>query len=193
MTADRHAERHAQSPAPLHRDHEHDQDAAGGPGFCARCGARLREPGAPGEPPVCRSCGLVRYENPKLAAGVVVEHEGAILLVRRNHEPMYGRWSFPSGFVERGEVVEEAGAPRGTRGDRPRGRDRPPARRLQRRRRHGRSFVAYAGHSSGGVPEPGPEAIEVGLFPSDELPELAFAHDPAIVEAWRRATRAPDP
>ena len=192
MTADRHAERHAQSPAPLHRDHEHDQDAAGGPGFCARCGARLREPGAPGEPPVCRSCGLVRYENPKLAAGVVVEHEGAILLVRRNHEPMYGRWSFPSGFVERGEVVEEA-ARREVREETALEVVIDHLLGVYSAAGDTVVFVAYAGHSSGGVPEPGPEAIEVGLFPSDELPELAFAHDPAIVEAWRRATRAPDP
>jgi hypothetical protein len=27
--------------------------------------------------------------------------------------------------------------------------------------------------------------MEVGLFAPDELPEMAFAHDPAILDAWR--------
>ena len=40
---------------------------------------------------------------------------------------------------------------------------------------------------------PAPRRWEVGLFPPGALPGLAFAHDPAIVEAWRRARggRAP--
>jgi hypothetical protein len=31
----------------------------------------------------------------------------------------------------------------------------------------------------------GEEAFEVGLFAPDALPDLAFPHDAAIVEAWR--------
>ena len=48
-------------------------------------------------------------------------------------------------------------------------------------------FVAWAGRISGGTPSPGPEALEVGFFAPDELPDLPFPHDPAIIEAWRRA------
>ncbi|MFN8639494.1 MAG: NUDIX domain-containing protein [Dehalococcoidia bacterium] len=54
--------------------------------------------------------GLVQWRDPKLAAGVLVAKAGRILLVQRNHEPGLGLWSFPSGFVDRGEVVEEAAA-----------------------------------------------------------------------------------
>jgi NADH pyrophosphatase NudC (nudix superfamily) len=64
----------------------------------------------PGGRPECPTCGFVQWANPKVAAGVVAQRDGRILLVRRNHEPMLGRWSFPSGFVDAGEVVEEAAA-----------------------------------------------------------------------------------
>ena len=60
------------------------------------------------ERPVCPNCDHVHFDDPKVATGVVVEHEGGILLTRRAHEPMLGHWSFPSGFVDAGEVVEEA-------------------------------------------------------------------------------------
>ena len=173
----------------------HRPAADGGPGYCPRCGSPLAAgTGADGRAraPACPRCGFVRREDPKVAAGVVVEHEGAILLVRRNHEPGCGRWSFPSGFVDRGEAVEDAARREvfeetsvevaidrllgvwSAAGD-------PVV------------FVAYAGRSRGGTPRPGPEAMEVGLFPPGALPGLAFAHDPAIVEAWRRARggRAP--
>ena len=180
--------------APLdeHQHHDHGLLAGlDGAGFCPRCGSALEDAGAPGRPAICPSCDFVRWVNPKLAAGVVVEHEDAILLVRRNHEPMYGRWSFPSGYVDRGEAVEDAARREVLEEtaveiaiDRLLGVYSTTGEPVV--------FVAYAGHSTSGVPAAGPEAIELGLFPANALPELAFAHDPAIVDAWR-ASREPDP
>jgi len=40
-------------------------------------------------------------------AGIVVAEE-RVLLVRRMHEPNRGRWTFPSGYVEVAESVDEA-------------------------------------------------------------------------------------
>ena len=162
---------------------------AGPPGCCPRCGSPLAaDGGADGgaRAPACPDGGFARREDPKVAAGVVVEHRGSILLVRRNHEPMYGRWSFPSGFVDRGEAVEDAAR---------REVFEETAVEVSIDRLLGVwsaagdpvVFVAYAGRSRGGTPRPGPEALEVGLFPPGGLPDLAFAHDPAVVEAWRRA------
>ena len=43
-----------------------------------------------------------------MAVGVIVELDGKIVLGRRAHEPKLGLWSFPSGYVDAGEVVEAA-------------------------------------------------------------------------------------
>jgi ADP-ribose pyrophosphatase YjhB (NUDIX family) len=130
----------------------------------------------------------VQWANPKVAAGVVAQRDGRILLVRRNHEPMLGRWSFPSGFVDAGEVVEAAAAREA----------------FEEAGVHVRIdgllgvystagnpvvFVAYAATVlDGEEPAAGEEAYEVGLFPLDTLPDLAFPHDPAILAAWRALT-----
>ena len=79
--------------------------------FCPRCGGRFEERvlkvGDP-ERLVCGSCGFVFYLGPKLVAGAVFELGGEIILVQRNIEPGYGKWTFPGGFVERGERAEDA-------------------------------------------------------------------------------------
>ena len=41
-------------------------------------------------------------------AGVIVVEGGAILLVRRGHEPGKGRWSLPGGRIESGESAADA-------------------------------------------------------------------------------------
>jgi len=37
---------------------------------------------------VCQECGFIFYINPKVAAGVLIEDEGRVVLVRRGIEPM---------------------------------------------------------------------------------------------------------
>lgn len=85
-----------------------------GPGyrFCPRCGSelevRLIKAGEP-ERLVCLGCGYVFYLDPKVAVGtIIVNEEGAVLLVRRAIEPGYGKWVFPGGYVDRGEPVNAA-------------------------------------------------------------------------------------
>jgi ADP-ribose pyrophosphatase YjhB (NUDIX family) len=160
------------------------RDAAAPAGFCPVCGAALLAGAGPGGRPECAACGYVRYDNPKVATGVVAERDGRILLVRRNHEPMLGRWSFPSGFVDAGEVVGEAAAREAreetgveVRIDQLLG--------VYSRRGDPVVFVAYAATVVAGEPAAGPEAFEVGLFAPEALPALAFPHDPAILDAWR--------
>ena len=48
---------------------------------------------------ICPQCGWIHFEDPKVAAGVLVEQEGRILLVQRGNDPERGVWSFPAGFV----------------------------------------------------------------------------------------------
>jgi len=57
---------------------------------------------------VCTGCGIVHYQNPKIVAGCVPEHEGRILLCRRAIEPRLGFWTIPAGFMENGETIQDA-------------------------------------------------------------------------------------
>lgn len=46
--------------------------------------------------------------SPICAVGAIVLHQGAILLVKRDHEPARGQWSLPGGRVRTGESLDEA-------------------------------------------------------------------------------------
>ena len=56
---------------------------------------------------VCKSCGFIDYQNPKIVAGSVAHWDGKILLCRRAIEPRKGFWTLPAGYLELGESVED--------------------------------------------------------------------------------------
>ncbi len=75
--------------------------------FCPRCGqpAEITFPRCI----TCPHCGFIAYYNPKpVAAAIPVDAEDKIVLLRRGFDPGQGRWTFPGGFVELGETVEDA-------------------------------------------------------------------------------------
>lgn len=47
-------------------------------------------------------------KRPMVGVGGVVIHRGRVLLIRRGHEPLKGRWSIPGGMVELGEELTQA-------------------------------------------------------------------------------------
>lgn len=149
-------------------------------GYCGRCGSSLD--GASGDPPACPGCHVVQWRDPKVAAGVLVSREGRVLLVQRNHEPGLGLWSFPSGYVDRGEVVEEAAAREVLEET---GLLVRITRLLGVHSQTGNPvvFVIYEGESEG-EPAPGPEAFDVDFFDPTALPPLAFGHDLWIIATW---------
>jgi ADP-ribose pyrophosphatase YjhB (NUDIX family) len=49
---------------------------------------------------VCRDCGFIRYENPRIVVGSVAAWEDRILLCRRAIPPRQGFWTLPAGFLE---------------------------------------------------------------------------------------------
>ena len=152
--------------------------------FCPECGTALAIREAFGkERSVCPACGRVHFEDPKVAVGVVVEKDGGIVLGKRNHDPKMGCWSFPSGFVDAGEVVEAAAV---RECEEETGLEVSIDKLLGVYSVSGERviFVAFAGTAVGGKLEAGEECIEVGVFPPDALPELAFPNDQAIMEAW---------
>jgi 8-oxo-dGTP diphosphatase len=79
--------------------------------FCPQCGGRLEKRQLkPQEPQrlVCTVCGFVFYLDPKLSVIAVIPLDEGVVLVRRAIEPGRGLWVLPGGFVDMGEVVEEA-------------------------------------------------------------------------------------
>ena len=106
--------------------------------------------------------------------------------MRRNLEPNIGEWSFPSGYVDAGETLEDASV-RETREET--GLDVRIQRLLGAYSTRGDRviFIAFAARVTRGRIEVGWECQDVRFFPPDALPPLAFPHDAEIVRAWRKA------
>ena len=153
-----------------HRSPEYD--------FCPRCGSRLEtrllKDGDP-ERLVCGACGFVFYLGPKLVAGAIFELDGEVVLIQRDIEPGYGKWTFPGGFVERGEraevaaereVLEESGL------------EIEIAEIIGLYTYEGEvpAIAVFAARVLGGQPTPLDETMDVKGFPRDGLPwsEMAF-------------------
>lgn len=154
------------------------------PVFCAFCGGPLTDGHESGFP-VCEKCGRVSYLDPKLAGAAMVEIDNELLLVRRAIQPAYGKWSFPSGYVNRGEkveravereVIEETGLVVTT--DWLVGLYSEPDKTVV--------LAVFSASVMGGELIAGDETLETGTFPCDKLPELAFPDDSRIVQDWLR-------
>jgi ADP-ribose pyrophosphatase YjhB (NUDIX family) len=81
--------------------------------FCPSCGGNLglaRPTGDDRDRHVCRDCGTIHYENPKVVVGAVCTWRDRLLICRRAIEPRSGYWTIPAGFLELGETAEEGAA-----------------------------------------------------------------------------------
>ncbi|HEV2066174.1 MAG TPA: NUDIX hydrolase [Thermomicrobiales bacterium] len=154
--------------------------------FCQRCGAPTEERIVDGrERPVCTVCGTPTYLDPKLAVTVVIERDDRILLGKRaawTRSP--GTWSFPAGFVERGEVVEAAAIREVAEET---GLVIEPGPVLGVFSEPGETVVllVYPALSIAGAERPGDDLTELGWFSPDAFPGLAFPHDGAILRLWQ--------
>jgi ADP-ribose pyrophosphatase YjhB (NUDIX family) len=75
--------------------------------FCPRCGA-APEIDFP-RSLQCPACGYAAFFNPKpVACAIPREPDGRVWLLRRGFDPSAGLWTFPGGFVDLGESVEQA-------------------------------------------------------------------------------------
>ncbi|HEY0129359.1 MAG TPA: NUDIX hydrolase [Rubrobacteraceae bacterium] len=146
--------------------------------FCPRCGGRLETRLLNGGDPerlVCEACGFIFYLGPKLVAGAIAELEGGIVLIQRAIEPGYGKWTFPGGFVERGEVAEAAAA-RETLEETGLRIETSGIVGLYSYKGQIPAIAVFAAWVTGGEPEPLDETLNVRAFPRDGLPwaEMAF-------------------
>jgi ADP-ribose pyrophosphatase YjhB (NUDIX family) len=75
--------------------------------FCPRCGqhADVDYPRSIN----CPHCGYGAYYNPKpVAAAIPVTPRNELILLKRGFDPGKDLWTFPGGFVDLGESVEQA-------------------------------------------------------------------------------------
>lgn len=75
--------------------------------YCPACATELVNQDEHGVMrPTCPVCGFIHYRNPVPAAGVLLNTEHGLLMVRRRFEPRAGAWCLPAGFMEFGETPE---------------------------------------------------------------------------------------
>ena len=145
--------------------------------FCPYCATPLRMAFLFGaERPECPACSWIYFEDPKVAAAVLVEQDGRVLLTRRVNEPHQGEWSLPAGFVnahedperaaerecleETGLIVRVIGLIQLIAG--------------QEHERGADMLLLYRAEILGGELQAGDDADEVGFFERNNLPPLAF-------------------
>jgi molybdenum cofactor cytidylyltransferase len=166
-----------------------DWSASGAPDvprYCQRCGSIMGFAERHGRyRPVCPACGFTAFYDPKIASAVVVEIDGQIVLQRRAIAPGRGKWTFPGGYVDRGERIEDA-AVREVVEEVMLAIESP--RLIGIYSEPGETVVLAAFHATadGQTPRLGDESTEVRLFPLDDLPELAFHRDQRIIDDWLR-------
>ena len=153
--------------------------------YCSACAAVLEVRAVAGHHrPVCPACGHVVYHDPKVAAICIVERDLKVLMVKRGNQPGIGLWSMPGGYVDRGEIVEEA-AVREVLEETGLEVEVEGLVGLFSKRDHPVIVAAFVAREVGGALKAGLEALDVGFFSLDDLPPLAFAGDLSILDGWK--------
>ena len=153
--------------------------------YCQRCGGAMVDRTVERKTRrACAACGFIAFQDPKVAAAVLVLLDGGLVLVKRGVEPAIGRWAFPSGYIDRGESVED-GAVREVKEET--GLDVHTTGLVGLYSETGSAVIlaAYSAQVIGGTLAPGHDADEAGTFALDDLPPLPFPHDDRILRDWR--------
>jgi 8-oxo-dGTP diphosphatase len=141
--------------------------------FCPRCAqpATVTYPRSI----TCPHCGYGAYYNPKpVAAAIPVTASGEVILLRRAFEPGKDLWTFPGGFVDLGETVEQA-AHRETREELDIAIELGPLVGVYSRAEERTVLIVYSARATE-PPSTTAEAVEVRTYTRDAIPwdELAF-------------------
>lgn len=145
--------------------------------FCPYCATPLRMAFLFGaERPECPACGWIYFEDPKVAAAVLVEQAGRVLLTRRVNEPHRGEWSLPAGFINAHEDPERAAERECLEetGLLVRVTELLQLIPGQEHERGADILILYRAEILGGELLAGDDADEVGFFSREALPPLAF-------------------
>lgn len=124
---------------------------------------------------VCRDCGFVNYENPKIVVGAVVGAGDRILMCRRAIDPRSGFWTLPAGYLELGESAAE-GARREAWEEAQAEIEIDQLLAVYAIRRISQIQLIYRARLRSNQVAAGLESLEVALFRWEEIPwdEIAF-------------------
>lgn len=133
---------------------------------------------------VCQRCSSIHYLNPPVVAGAIPVANGKLWLLRRAIEPRYGAWTYPAGFMEMGESVQDA-AQRETREELNLEIRLDGLLGVYSRAAMSNVVVVFSAEALG-EPSIGHETLEVASFAPDEIPwdELAFWSTHAALRDW---------
>ncbi|MEP6943228.1 MAG: NUDIX hydrolase [Betaproteobacteria bacterium] len=147
--------------------------------FCSHCGSprlEFRVPEGDTLPRfVCPQCGTIHYQNPKVVVGCLPVWEERVLLCKRAIEPRLGLWTLPAGFLENGETLI-AGAQRETVEEAAASVEVGELYTVISLPQINQVYVVFRARLLALDFGPGPESLEVALFPEDDIPweRIAF-------------------
>lgn len=140
----------------------------------------------------CPECSFIFFRDPKVAAGVLAEQDGKVLLVKRLYDPHMGDWALPAGFVEIDEGPVQAALRELTEETGLIGRITGIIGTFHIRSdpRGPIVTILYQARIIGGEIQAGDDAAEVRFFAPAELPaNLAFASTRQALHRWLRSKK----
>jgi ADP-ribose pyrophosphatase YjhB (NUDIX family) len=162
--------------------------------YCPRCGHALEERNAFGRVRhFCPACDRIVFREHKVAAGVIVQRDGEVLLVRRRLNPRRGLWSLPVGFVDFDEAPADA-AVRECQEETGLEVEIVDLLDVIAGERHGDAdiTIVYRARWVGGEPvedhlRAADDVDRVAFFAPEDLPPLAFRATREAIDKWRAA------
>lgn len=161
--------------------------------YCPACASPLADRDFEGKTKrACTKCPYVFWNNPLPVVAAVIEVDEGIVLVQRGVEPAKGKWALPAGYDETDEdpadgAEREAGEESGLTikvDRRPTHVLRPPGRN--------QFIMFYRAVSVAGTPRPGSDALAVGVFREDNLPEdIAFSTHREVIADFFAEKKVP--
>ncbi len=162
--------------------------------YCPYCADPLVIKETWGRPvPYCQACGRPFFQDPKVAAAVLVQDGDRILLVRRAVDPYRGQWALPAGFVDADEDPRRAAA-----------RECQEETGLQveitglldvvfglEHARGASIVIIYCGRVRGGKLQPADDVDGAAFFRRDALPPLAFHATRVAIKRWKAGCGCP--
>lgn len=156
--------------------------------FCPLCGAALEDRDLDGvSKRACCKCSFVHWDSPVPVVATLIPQDEGVVLVQRKIAPFPGRWCLPRGFMKSGEIPKRA-AVRETleetglkiRLKRMLNACNPSPAGIQLNQ----VTMFYLAVVTGGTLKAGDDALSVGVFKPDALPDICFPSDVKLIGQW---------